>query len=66
MTESEEALLKLARVQFPDLTAPEENALRAWVADKFGHPFEVIFSYHEEIPRSTAGKYQDFVSELDR
>jgi phenylacetate-CoA ligase len=47
-----------------DLTEPEEDALRAWVAGKFGHPFEVTFAYYDEIPRSAAGKFQDFVSEV--
>ncbi|MEE8270321.1 MAG: AMP-binding protein, partial [Alphaproteobacteria bacterium] len=46
------------------LTTAEEDALRGWVRDKFGHPFEVPIRYHAEIPRTAAGKYQDFVTEL--
>ena len=42
----------------------EEERLRGWVREKFGYPFVVSFSYHDEIPRNAAGKYQDFVSEL--
>ncbi|MGH6959070.1 MAG: hypothetical protein ACREE7_01160 [Dongiaceae bacterium] len=46
------------------LTAEEEAALRRWVADKFGHPFEVDFAYLEEIPRKPSGKFEDFISEV--
>ncbi len=47
-----------------DLTGAEENGLRQWVWDKFSHPFQVSFSYYEEVPRTASGKYQDFVSEI--
>ena len=46
------------------LTPAEETELRRWVVDKFDHPFDVRLSYHAEIPRTAAGKYQDFVSEV--
>ena len=46
------------------LTDAEENALRRWVIEKFGQPFDVDLAYHEEIPRTAAGKYQDFLSEV--
>ncbi len=47
------------------LATEEEEALRAWARDKFGHPFDVPITYHEDIPRSAAGKFQDFVTEID-
>ena len=47
-----------------DLEETEEEALRNWVRVKFDHPFEVDFSYHDEILRSASGKYQDFLSEV--
>ncbi len=47
-----------------ELTPAEENGLRRWVREKFGHPFEVAITYHDEIPRTAAGKFQDFISEV--
>ena len=48
-----------------DLTPEEEDHLRKWIVNKLGHPFEVTFTYHEEIARSASGKYQDFISEVE-
>ncbi len=45
-------------------TPSEEDGLRRWVWDKFGHPFDVTITYHDEIPRTAAGKYQDFLCEV--
>ncbi len=47
------------------LAPEEEEGLRQWVREKFGYPFDVTLHYLEEIPRSAAGKYQDFMSELE-
>ncbi|MFQ5960849.1 MAG: phenylacetate--CoA ligase family protein [Candidatus Methylomirabilales bacterium] len=46
------------------VNADEESTLRQWVRDKFGHPFHVPITYHDEIPRGPAGKYDDFISEV--
>ena len=48
------------------LTPEEQDALRDWVREKFGHPFEVILSFHDTLPRTGAGKFEDFVSEVRR
>ncbi|MGO8865172.1 MAG: phenylacetate--CoA ligase family protein [Alphaproteobacteria bacterium] len=56
--------IELRLVTARRLEAGEEERLRGWVREKFGYPFVVSFSYHDEIPRNPAGKYQDFVSEL--
>ncbi len=47
------------------LTPAERGELCQWVRNKFGHPFEVAITLHEEIPRTAAGKYEDFISEVD-
>lgn len=47
-----------------ELASKEEDELRRWVRDKFGFPFEVVLTYHNEIPRTAEGKFQDFVSEV--
>jgi phenylacetate-coenzyme A ligase PaaK-like adenylate-forming protein len=57
--------IELRLVTARRLEAAEEERLRGWVREKFGYPFVVSFSYHDEIPRSPAGKYQEFVSELN-
>jgi phenylacetate-CoA ligase len=56
--------LSLRLVVGRSLTSDEEDALRRWLRDKFGYPFEVTITYHEEIPRTAGGKFQDFVSEI--
>jgi phenylacetate-CoA ligase len=48
------------------LAADEEARLGDWVRVKFGAPFRVAFVYVDEIPRSAAGKFEDFVCEIDR
>ncbi len=47
------------------LTESEENEIRAWVAASFGHPFEVSFTYFDEIPLTAEGKFFDFMSEVE-
>ncbi|MFQ5765273.1 MAG: phenylacetate--CoA ligase family protein [Rhodospirillales bacterium] len=48
-----------------DLTESERKGLRAWVVSTLDHPFTVEFSFVDEIPRTPAGKYRDFVSEIE-
>ena len=60
-TEAIELRLAVAR----KLEAAEEDALRHWVRNKFAHPFQVDLTYHDEIPRTASGKYQDFISEVE-
>ena len=47
------------------LTPAEEERLRQVVCDQFRYPFNVTMSYHDEIPRSPGGKFEDFRSEID-
>lgn len=44
------------------MTAEEESAAAAYLADALGHPFTFTFEYFEEIPRSAGGKFEDVVS----
>jgi phenylacetate-CoA ligase len=43
-----------------ELTAEEVGRLGDWLQLRSGHAFPVRVSYHDEIPRSPGGKYQDF------
>ncbi len=47
-----------------ELTPGEEDKVQGWVHDKFGDHFAVDFRYYDEIPRTAAGKFPDFVSEV--
>ena len=47
-----------------ELTTDEEAQIAAWAQTKFGYPFEISFKYADALPRSKAGKFQDFVSEI--
>lgn len=46
------------------LSDSEARNLRQKILAQLGHPFELIFSFHDEIPRSAGGKYEDFLSEI--
>ncbi len=46
------------------LDADEERRLRDLICETMGVPFNVVFSYHDEIPRSAGGKYEEFLSEV--
>jgi len=47
-----------------DLTDGEKAKIRDWVREKLEHPFDVVFSFVDDIPRTKAGKYRDFISEI--
>ncbi|MEW6514162.1 MAG: phenylacetate--CoA ligase family protein [Pseudomonadota bacterium] len=55
-----EAKLVLSRPLLP----AEETEFVTILHRSLGHPFEIIFSYHQEIPRSAGGKFEDFISEV--
>ncbi len=46
------------------LTAAEEDEVRGWFHERSGYRFTVAFTYHDEIPRSANGKFEDFRSEV--
>ncbi|MBX9792533.1 MAG: hypothetical protein K2Y37_26830 [Pirellulales bacterium] len=48
------------------LTPAEEERLRGWVQEALGHPFEISLTYVREIPRSKAGKFEDFRCEVEQ
>ena len=47
------------------LSGDEEEALRGYIVECLGHPFALNFIYVDEIPRSTSGKYEDFICLVD-
>ena len=53
----------LVRLETPrNLTPDEENSVRSWITEKLAFPFDVTIESTEEIPLSSAGKFDDFVS----
>ncbi|MGF1612437.1 MAG: phenylacetate--CoA ligase family protein [Gammaproteobacteria bacterium] len=46
------------------LNPAEEEQVRRQIEGNLGYPFEVQFTYCDSIPRSAAGKYEDFRSEI--
>lgn len=60
------AEIELRLVVARPLDAGEEEALRDWVREKFGHPFAVHLVYSDEFPLTAAGKFEDFVCEVAR
>ena len=47
------------------LTKDQEESVRQILNDHLGHPFDIIFSYHDEIVRSKSDKYEDFLSLIE-
>jgi phenylacetate-CoA ligase len=54
--------LRLAAAEV--LTDSEEARLAAWVRAKFGAPFRIVFTYLDELPRTAAGKFEEFICEV--
>jgi phenylacetate-CoA ligase len=46
------------------LSNGEKTKIRDWIRDKLNHPFDVAFSFVDDIPRTKSGKYRDFISEV--
>jgi phenylacetate-CoA ligase len=46
------------------LTPEDEARLRGHILSKLPVPFEIRFSYHDNLARSSGGKFEDFVSEV--
>ena len=61
---SADLIEKLMVVTEP-LTPEEEAAQKALIAKNLGHPFEVTLTYVDEIPKRGAGKFEEFISEVD-
>ncbi|MCH7956757.1 MAG: phenylacetate--CoA ligase family protein, partial [Proteobacteria bacterium] len=48
------------------LTEDEERRLKDFLIGCLGHSFELDLVYVDEIPRPAGGKYEDFVSLVER
>ena len=48
------------------LATDEETRLAEWVRTHLQAPFRVSFAYFDEVPRTEAGKFEDFICEIDR
>lgn len=46
------------------LTREQEEQMRDLMLRSLGHPFNITFTYHDEIPPSPRGKFEEFVSEV--
>ncbi len=58
-------LLEMRLVSERPLTPDEEARLREIVLNRLGHRFEIALTYHENIPRSAGGKFEDFKCEIE-
>jgi phenylacetate-CoA ligase len=46
------------------LTAQQEAQMSAVMLRNLGHSFRITFTYHDEIPPSPRGKFEEFISEV--
>ncbi|MEE8187772.1 MAG: hypothetical protein V3T80_01075 [Kiloniellales bacterium] len=56
--------LDVGLVMDRELTDQEKDELRDLIHTRIRYPFDLTFSYHDEIPRGPGGKYEDFKSEV--
>ena len=47
-------------------TPEQEEMTKELMIRSLGHPFRVTLSYHDEIPRSASGKFEEFVCEVQQ
>jgi phenylacetate-CoA ligase len=47
------------------LSTQEEQALRALILRRLGHPFSLSLTYHPRIERGRSGKFEEFLSKID-
>ena len=47
-------------------TTTEEDRVRRFYRDRWHHAFDITIDYVEDITRSPSGKYEDFLSTVDR
>lgn len=64
VTQAEPECLDLKLVCDIKATAEQEAEITDLIQSRLNYPFKVRFSYHEIIPRSENGKYEDFRCEL--
>ena len=57
-------IIEVKLVTARPLSAAEERMLKEHLLARLPYPFELVFTYHEEILRSSSGKFEDFVSEV--
>ncbi|MGD1878936.1 MAG: phenylacetate--CoA ligase family protein [Kiloniellaceae bacterium] len=46
------------------LTPEQEEQTRVLMLRNLGYPFRITFTYHDEIPLSPRGKYEEFISKV--
>lgn len=47
------------------LTSEQEETLKAALITVLGHPFDITFSYYDDLPRAPSGKFEEFISKVD-
>jgi phenylacetate-CoA ligase len=60
-----EEALEMKLVVRRALTDDEEGRLTSWLRERFQYPFQIAFTYHDEIPRTLSGKFLDYISEVE-
>lgn len=46
------------------LTSEQETKIKELIVRCLGHPFRISVSYHDDIPRSATGKFEEFLSKV--
>ena len=46
------------------LTPEQETKIKELIVRCLGYPFRISISYHDDIPKSATGKFEEFVSQV--
>ncbi|HIE86521.1 MAG TPA: phenylacetate--CoA ligase family protein [Gammaproteobacteria bacterium] len=57
-------IIELKLVTERPLSAEEETQLKELITPRLGYAFDLRLTYHEHIPRSSSGKFEDFRCEI--
>ncbi len=57
--------LEIRLVAKSRLSEADEGKMKEQLRELFGYPFRIAVTYHDEIPRSAGGKFEDFLSEVE-
>lgn len=57
--------IEMRLVSDETLTLDQEQKLRQFIQKTLGHPYHMTLTYHQQLPRNLAGKYEEFISAIE-
>jgi len=57
--------IEMRLVSDETLTLDQEQKLRQFIQKTLGHPYHMTLTYHQQLPRNQAGKFEEFISAIE-